>query len=310
MSDKTTIVFLGSPVFACPFLAELAGDDRFEVQAVITQEDKPSGRKMILTPTPVKTMALQLGIEVFQPAKLNKDQTLIAHLTALKPDFLVVVAYGQILSQKILDIPGIKAINVHGSILPKYRGASPIEQSILNNDTVTGLSIMEMVLKMDAGAVYSVIPEPIAPHEDSQTLRLKLAALGHKALPEILLKIQNQQLTPVPQDENQATYCQKITKSDGLCNPLTESAAEIYTKYRAFIIWPGIYISVKGKKLKLLDVIPSPEGSAAPGSFLIDNDKILLGCREGNLLVRQLQLEGKKAQSAKDFLTGNRHLLD
>jgi methionyl-tRNA formyltransferase len=269
MPDKTTIVFLGSPAFSCPFLAKLVTDDRFDLQAVITQEDKPSGRQMMLTPTPVKVLAGELHLPLFQPHKLNRDKDLIEYLKKLKPDFLVVVAYGQILNQTVLDIPSVKPVNVHGSILPKYRGASPIEQALLNDDRETGLSIMEMVLKMDAGGVYSHLPVKIEPDQDSYSLRLKLAELGSTALPDLLIRIKNRQLTAFPQNEDQATYCQKIIKIDGLCNPLLESSSQIYNKFRAFKIWPGIYLSLNGKSLKLLEISPTPGPNPPAGRCVV-----------------------------------------
>ncbi len=313
MSDKTTIVFLGSPAFSVPFLEKLHSDGRFEVLAVITQEDKPSGRKMIPTPTPVKILATELRLPLFQPHRLNKDQGLIEHLEKLKPDFLVVVAFGQILNQKVLNIPKIKSINVHGSILPKYRGASPIEQALLNGDQATGLSIMEMDLQMDTGAVYEIIEESIATDDNCHTLRQKLAAKGSAALPDILLEIKNGQLTAKPQDDIAATYCQKISKGDGLCTPSNETALQIYNKFRAFIIWPGIYLNLKGKQLKLLEIALSDKQdstSPAPGTFSINGEQLVLGCQKDAIIIKKLQLEGKKPQSAAEFLLGNRHLFD
>ncbi len=312
MSDKTTIVFLGSPDFACSFLDKLSRDSRFEVLAAITQEDKPSGRKKILTPTPVKKLALSLGIPVFQPPRLNKDLELIEHLRVLNPDFLLVVAYGQIVSQKVLDLPKIKAINVHGSLLPAYRGASPIEQSLLNGDSETGLSIMEMVLMMDAGPVFTTIRQQILPTDNDLTLRQKLSEKGSSALPDILMQIKTGQLQGQPQDQSKVTFCQKINKTDGLIDPLTQTARQIFNRYRAFILWPGIFLNFQGKQLKLLSLQPAADNLPAPspGKFHSIENRLYLGCLEGTLEILSLQLEGKTAQNTEIFLRGNRHLFD
>jgi methionyl-tRNA formyltransferase len=308
MPDQTTIVFLGSPGFACPFLETLAADPRFLIQAVISQEDKPAGRKKILTPTPVKALAQQLNLPVFTPEKLNRDELLLEKIKKLKPDFLLVVAYGQILNQRVLNLPSIKSINVHGSILPKYRGASPIEQALLAGDRETGLSIMEMSLKMDTGAVYTVIRENIQPDDNNQTLRQRLSAKGAAEIGEILLKIKEGKLSAAPQDDSQASYCQKISKTDGLINPLEQTASAVYNRFRAFWGWPGIYLHHRSKSIKLLE-IKTIDRTITPGQFEIIDNQIFLGCREGSIQILQLQPEGKNPQTAEVFLRGNLHLL-
>lgn len=307
MAEKTTLVFLGTPDFACPFLDALAKDDRFEIIGVVTQEDKPVGRKKILTPPPVKSLSLQLGLPVYQPPKLNKDAELIEKLTKLAPDFLLVIAFGQILSSKVLAIPKIKPVNVHGSILPKYRGASPIEQALLNGDSETGLSIMEMALEMDAGGVYSVIKCHIEPDETNITLRQKLSQIGAQKLGDILMEIKNGKLFPLPQDPSGVTFCQKITRENGLVNPSLQSAKEIYNRWRAFQPWPGIFIKLMDKQLKLLKVEPDAQKIIPPGQFHIEENSLFLGCQTGTLQILEIQLEGKNAQDIKTFLQGNLH---
>ena len=306
MPDKTTLIFLGTPEFSCPFLEQLARDERFEVLAVITQEDKPQGRKKILTPTPVKTTAERLGLKVFQPIRLNKDQELIYQLKQMSADFLLVIAYGQILSSNVLALPKIKPINVHGSILPQYRGASPIEQALLNGDNETGLSIMEMVPAMDAGPVYSFIRSQIAPDDTDLTLRQKLAHLGSLQLPDILLSIKNGKLQAIEQEEAQATFCSKITREQGQITPATQTADEIYNTWRAFYPWPGIFLNLKGKNLKLINIKPALSETIAPGKFQIEQNRLFMGCNEGTIEILQLQMEGKTIQDSKTFLGGNR----
>ncbi len=310
MSEKIKLVFLGTPEFATPFLEQLHSDHRFELTAVITQEDKPAGRKKILTPSSVKETAQHLGIPVYQPPKLNKAIEILEHLEKVRPDFLVVVAFGQILNQRVLQIPIIQAINVHGSILPKYRGASPIEQAILNDDEKTGLSIMSMGLTMDTGPVYDVIETDIFPEENHLSLRQRLSQLGSKLLPELLIKIKTGQLTSRPQDESKASYCQKISKQDGLVDPQSLTAQQIYNRFRAYYGWPGIYLDFQGKTLKLLSIsmVQSPKLSA--GKYQIDEKRLFLGCLEGTLEILELQLAGKTAQTSAKFLSGNQHLFD
>lgn len=305
---RLKIVFLGTPDIACPFLEKLATDSRFEVQAVITQEDKKVGRKQLLTPPPIKNTATRLGLPVYQTPKLNKDTPLIEMLQKLAPDFLIVVAFGQILSSKILELPRIKPINVHGSTLPAYRGATPIEQALLNGDTATGLSVMEMDKTMDTGPIYEYYDLPIAPEDNDSTLRIKLAALGAPKLPDTLCKIADGSLKSTPQIEEKATYCAKIVKENGEIHPESETAEQIINKFRAYYVWPGIFMKVKDKIVKILE-ISLHEGSLPGGKFEINGGKILLGTTSGVLEITKLQLEGKNPQSAREFINGNRQIL-
>lgn len=316
MLEQIKIVFLGTPDFACPILKALHQDQRFKILAVITQEDKKVGRKQVLTPPPVKSVAQELGLTVYQPLKLNKDSELIESIKAMQPDFLVVVAYGQILSQKVLDLPKICPINIHGSILPKYRGASPIETSLLNGDKITGISIMKMVLEMDAGPYYTQHKLNVEPFDNSQTLREKLSQLAAKHLPDDLLRIAKVEILATAQEPRDISFCHKIAKEDGLISPVNESVEQIHNKFRAYYIWPGVYMKVKDKTLKLLDLAPatyeeidSLNLSADPGAFNISAGQIFLGCQNGIIKINRLQLEGKNALNAWEFLAGNKSLL-
>lgn len=308
MLEKIKIVFLGTPDIACPFLEKLAQDHRFQLQAVITQEDKPFGRKKILTPPPVKITATQLSLPIFQPIKLNKDEALLQHLTELAPDFLVVVAYGQILNKKVLSLPKLKPINVHGSILPLYRGASPIEQALLNGDKKTGLSIMEMEIKMDTGPVYKILECPISDSDDNNSLRKKLSEQGSAQLPDILVNIFEKKLTAQPQDESSATYCQKISKQDGLIHPLQLTSEQILNRLRAFSTWPGIFLNLQEKNLKLTKLSLNSDHHLSPGQFQILQNRLFLGCQTGTLEILELQMEGKNIQNTASFLNGHRQL--
>ncbi len=308
MDKPIKIVFLGTPEFSCLFLIELSKDKRFQVCAVISQENKKIGRKQILTPPPIKILADQLNLPVFQTAKLNKDLELIEKIRSYHPDFLVVIAFGQILSSSILAIPAIKAINVHGSILPKYRGASPIEQALLNGDQETGLSVMEMAKTMDTGAVYEVYREKIEANDNNQSLRDKLSKSGATRLPQTLIEIFQQNLHSTPQDESQATYCSKISKEDGLIEGKSMPAQQIINKYRAYSTWPGIYLKTHDKFLKLHQ-IQNTNLQISSGQFSYDNQYIYLGTTTTAIQINSLQLEGKTIQDSKTFLQGNKNIL-
>lgn len=309
MPTPVKIVFLGTPDFAVPILANLAADKRFEIVAVITQEDKPVGRHQILTPSPVKKLAIELNLPVFQPIRLNRDQDLLEKIQSWKIDFLVVVAYGQILSQKVLNLPSVKPINIHGSILPKYRGASPIEQSLLNSDTETGISIMEMTAKMDEGPVYEIHKIPIEDTDNNSTIRQKSSQLAANVLPNSLIKIKEGEISPMAQDESLTSYCQKISKQDGQINPKVETAKHIIGKFKAFTPWPGIFIKLQEKNCKIIQVKISNKSLPA-GEFLIENKQLFLGTSNQSLEILQLQLEGKKTMSTNEFLIGNSRLFN
>lgn len=298
------IAFLGTPEIACPSLESLISDDRFKVLCVITQPDQKIGRQQVLTATPIKQVALKHNLEVFQPEKLRKDQKLIGHLKNLELDFLVVIAYGQILSKETLDIAKIAPINVHGSILPKYRGASPIEQALLNGDKETGISIMKMDEKMDEGPVYQIYTLPITTEDNNHTLRTKMGILSAEKLPETLIKIASTEFTAQPQDHSQATYCQKINKPDGFINPSTESAENIFHKFQAYFSWPNITWNYQNKNFKIHN-LKIVDQVLNPGKIKINKNQLLVGTTTKALEILEIQMEGKKALSIKDFLSGN-----
>jgi methionyl-tRNA formyltransferase len=308
-NSSLKIAFLGTPNIACPTLEKLIEDPRFEVLAVITQPDQKVGRKQILTAPPVKELAEQHQVPVFQPAKLRKDQELLKHLKNLQLDFLIVIAYGQILSKETLEIPKIAPINIHGSILPKYRGASPIEQALLNGDSETGISIMQMSEKMDEGAVYQIFKLSINQTDNNFSLREKMAELSANKLPETLLKIASGKLQPTEQNHQEATYCQKISKQDGLINPLTESAEEIFHKFQAYFTWPGITWNHQNRNFKLLKVAYNSQ-TLKPGTTQITKDQFLLGTTSTALEILEIQMEGKKALPIKEFISGNKQFFN
>lgn len=299
------IIYFGTPQFAVPPLKALSENENCEILAVITQPDKPVGKKQILTHSEVKIAGEQLGLPVFQP-KNKKELTAI--LKNFKADFYVVIAYGMILSPEILAMPQISCINVHGSLLPKYRGASPIQETLLNGDAVGGITLIKMAEKMDQGPIYLIRKVNIEPNDNFPLLAEKLSNLTAELLPLALEDIMGGILTPIPQNEKNSSYCHKISKQDGLID-WTKTSREIINKLHAYTPWPGIYTIIDGKKLNILDAEESTL-KIPPGKVKIEDNKILFGTQNGSLLVKELQLEGKKPMKSKDFLNGQRKLLE
>ena len=300
------ILFLGTPAFAVPILEAL--HENFEVVGVVTQPDKPAGRKLALTTPPVKTKALELGLPVFQPEKaseipgLTEDQ----HI-----DFLITAAYGQILPREALDIPYEDALNVHASLLPKYRGATPLQRALLNGDKETGISIMRMEERLDSGPIFSKRKIDIDPEMRYPDLEKLASSIGATLLLEVLN--QYERIHPISQDEQEASYCGKISKEDGLVDPQKETARQIFDKLRAYSPWPGVYTRFQGEKLSLLDFSPQrrarDEKSFPPGTVFEDEGRVLISCSTGAIALQQVQLEGKKPSVAKDFVNGHRQFI-
>lgn len=310
MSRTIKIVFMGTPDFALPSLQSLIEDEDFDVQAVVTQEDKKVGRKQELTAPPVKQLALKHNIPVFQPSKIKKNAEFLELMKNLKPDVMVVVAYGQILPQSILNIPRFGAVNVHASLLPKYRGASPIEASLLHGDRETGVTIMKMSEELDAGDILDIAKLPINPNDNVESLTVKLSLLGGKILPYVLKDLAENAIHPIPQDSSKATFCHKIQKEDGLINLEQMSAREIFNKWRAYTPWPSVYVMAGEKRLKLIDFDIDETQNIPPGTVKdLTKSTIAIGTSSGTLLPKSLQLEGKKVMTIQEFLAGNRSLL-
>ncbi len=310
MNNKINLIYCGTPEISSSTLEMLVEDSRFKIVAVITQPDKPVGRKHILTSSAIKKSALKFNLPIFQPEKLNKDKKLLEDLKSLNPDFLIVFAYGQILSEEVLQIPRIKPINIHGSLLPKYRGASPIEEALLNNEKEIGISYMEMVKEMDAGSIYQSFKCIINCEDDGITLKHKLAKLAAETCAEMLIKIKTNKLKSISQNESEVSFCHKISKLDGLIDFRQNSTQEIMNKYRAFISWPGINFKIKNKNIKIHQLNLLKTNSIAPGHFQIIDQKIKVGTKDKDLEITQLQMEGKQIQTSKQFLNGYQHLLE
>lgn len=300
--DQIKTIFIGTDKIGIPLLEALAKDDRFDVKLVITQIDKPAGRKMKLTPPPIKITSEELGVKSYQPDNINSSDSLDT-IRKIKPDMIVLMAYGQILSKELLDIPEFGCINVHASILPKHRGASPVQQSLLHQDDVTGISIMKMVEKMDAGPVYATSKIPIEEWDTTISLSDKLAKLTAQKTPEILDEIINADLKAEPQDHKSATYCQKIHKNDGHID-WNEPSSVIAAKIRAFAGWPGTFTFWDKKRVKILSAKPADKPiSDVPGTVFADNG-VFVVCKKGVLELDQIQMEGKNPQSVTEFVKG------
>jgi len=302
-----TIVFMGTAELSCASLRSLARDIRFQIAAVVTQPDKPRGRDLKLQPSPVKALAQKLNLPVLQPVKARVEG-FISELRGLKPDLIVVVAYGQILPQAILDLPKYGCVNVHTSLLPKYRGASPIQSAILDGGTETGVTIMKMDAGLDTGPILSQRSTPILREDNSQTLHDRLAELGAELLVETIPDYVAGKITPQSQAASGATYAAKIKKEDGKID-WSEPAEKILNRLRAFTPWPRVFTFLKGKTKPLLlkiwraDIIHC---SGNAGEVIqTDINGIVVGCGKDALRIVELQLEGGRRMNAQEFLAGH-----
>ena len=301
------LIFMGSPEFSVPSLEHLLINN-YQVAAVFTQPDKPAGRGRALAAPPVKKVAADWGIPVFQPARL-RDAGVVAQIAGLYPDLIIVAAYGQILPQSVLDIPIKGCINVHPSLLPKYRGASPIASAILSGDEFTGISIMQMDAGMDTGPVLARAAVRIAPWDTTGSLTGRLSQVAARLLQEVLVRWVRGEIEPQPQDEAAATYTRQFTKEDGEID-WRQPAADIWRQVRAFNPWPGCYTAWRGKQLRIIEAQPLPDMEAGEAGRVVALAKgtAAFGVQtgQGTLGVLQVQLEGKRTMSAEEFLRGQR----
>ena len=291
------IVFMGTPEYAAKILRALA-EGKFEIAAVFTQPDKPVGRKQILTPSEVKVYAQQHlpTVSIFQPASL-KDDAVAVQIKDLKPDFIVVAAYGKILPQSVLDVA--TCINLHASILPKYRGASPIQSAILAGEKQTGVTAMLMDAGLDTGDMLDFIYTPCESKMSSE-LFSELGELGGELIVKVLKNFEN--LKPQKQDDEQATHCKKISKSDGLFS-FDEEAGQIYNKFRALTPWPGLYLA---SGLKVLSLELSDKSGKNGEILSVEKDHVVVACKGGAVKIYELQEPSKKPTNAKAYINGKR----
>jgi methionyl-tRNA formyltransferase len=301
------IIFMGTAELSCASLAALAGAEKFSVVSVVTQPDKPKGRELKLTPSSVKVLAEKMNLPVLQPPRA-RDENFIFELRELKPDLIVVVAYGQILPPSILDLPRHGCLNVHTSLLPKYRGAAPIQWAIADGERETGVTIMKMDAGLDTGPVLSTRRTPILPADDSQILHDRLAQLGAELLTETIPGYVAGKILPVPQPGEGSTYAAKIKKEDGHID-WRQPARTIWNRLRAFTPWPGAFTFLPAEPRPQLLKIWKVElvgCSGAPGEILsADRAGIIVGCGHGALRILELQREGGRRMGAAEFLAGH-----
>ncbi|MEK7528850.1 MAG: methionyl-tRNA formyltransferase [Patescibacteria group bacterium] len=301
MGKPISIIFAGTPEFACRALEALIEDKRFSIDMVITQPDKPVGRNLKTTSCPVKQVATKNNILVQQPEKIAsiKDK-----IESIKPDFIVVIAYGQILPQDILSIPRHGSVNVHGSILPKYRGASPIQEALRNGDSETGVSLQLMNKFLDQGDILEQFKLSIKDSDNYLLLSEKLSKLTAEKLPSVLVDFFEQKITTMKQDNSSATYCKKISKEDGLLDFNLEDAVSLVNKVRAFTPWPSCYTFLNKKRIKIVSATHS-EQKINTGEWALTSPKQLgIGTKKGAFIPLILQPEGKKPMSAEEFVRG------
>jgi methionyl-tRNA formyltransferase len=301
------LVFCGTPQFAVPSLEKLAAQG-FDIQLVVTQPDRPQGRGMQLTAPPVKEAANRLGLPVVQPDKIKKNDEFQNQLRALGPDAIIVVGYGRIIPPWMLQFPPYGNINVHASLLPKYRGAAPIQWAIAGGETVTGVTTMRIDEGLDTGDMLLKREMEIRPEDTSETLSPRLAAMGADLLVETLHGLEQGKISATPQDHAQATLAPILKKEDGLMD-FQWTAKEVHNRMRGFQPWPGIYSRFKGKNLKIISAMPVQARTiqAEPGELRITHSQLFLGCASGTVLeLLQVQPEGKKVLPVREFISGYR----
>lgn len=304
------LIFMGTPEFAVPSLERLLLDGH-EIAAVFTQPDKAAGRGKQIHEPPVKTFALEHGIPVHQPAKIKTNEDVRHVFESISPDACVVAAYGKILPEWMLAIPRLGCINVHASLLPKYRGAAPINWVIANGEVETGITIMQMDVGMDTGPLLAQRATPIFEDEPAPQVSARLGRLGAELLSETLQRVERGEIKPTPQDDSEATYAPMLKREDGLID-WRMRAGEIANRVRAFQPWPGTYTDFRGGRLILWrahEVFePVPPDDVEAGRILsLDESGIMISCAGPSALrIEDVQVEGKRRMSARDFANGAR----
>ncbi|MDA2922616.1 methionyl-tRNA formyltransferase [Patescibacteria group bacterium AH-259-L07] len=319
IKGQNNIVFFGTPEFAAVILKMLV-EAELQPAAIVTSSDKPVGRKQILTPSPVKELALQYNLKIFQPETLKNNLEIINNLSLLKPDLFVLAAYGLILPQEILDIPKYGCLNIHPSLLPKYRGASPIQAALLNGDNAIGVTIIVMDEKVDHGPIIANAEFRMQNTEFTYSeLSKQLAELGGKLLIKVLPGYLNGKIKSIPQDHTKATFTKRIKKQDGKID-WSKSAQYIEAMTRAYYSWPTVYSNLtieprkkskisngaSNKRLKVIraDILDVKHNKHPGTIFLTKSKQLAVACGKNALLLKKIQLEGKKPISGKDFLNG------
>jgi methionyl-tRNA formyltransferase len=295
------IIFMGTPDFACPTLKKLI-DQGENLLAVVTQPDRPKGRGQHLMPTPVKELALKHDISVLQPQKV-RDPEFVEIVRELKPDVIVVVAFGQILPKSLLDIPPHGCINVHASLLPRYRGAAPLNWCIINGETETGVTTMLMDPGLDTGPMLLSQNTSVDENEDITSLHDRMAKMGADLLVETLNCLKSGTVTPQPQNDNDTCYAAMLKKEDGSIN-WHQNARNIHNQVRGMSVWPGAYTAINNQVLKIFRTHVG-YGAGTPGTVLqASKDVLEVACLSGSIFIKELQLAGKKRMGTANFLAG------
>lgn len=302
------IVFMGTPSFAVPSLRALV-EAGYEIAAVVSQPDRPKGRKKVLTPPPVKEAALELGLPVLQPERMRNEEA-IAELATYKPDLIVTAAYGQILPKGVLELPPHGCINVHGSLLPKYRGGAPIQRSIINGEAETGVTIMYMAEGLDTGDMISSVALPIEHDDTAGTMFEKLSIAGAKLLLDTLPPLLRGELKAVPQDESLATYAPNLTREDERID-WNKAALSIYNQVRGLSPMAGAFTMLHGEVFKVWGCQPlEREGSSQPGTIVSASaEGIIVQTGQGQLLLTTIQPAGKRMMQVSDWIQGAREIV-
>jgi methionyl-tRNA formyltransferase len=298
------LVFCGTPAFAVPTLERLV-EAGFTVSLVATQPDRPRGRGMEFASSPVKQKALELDLPITQPEKIKNNGEFREQITGLNPDAIIVVGYGRIIPQWMIDLPPLGNINLHASLLPKYRGAAPIQWAIANGDSMTGVTSMRIDAGLDTGDILLQKQLTIEVHDTALTLGPRLAAIGSELMVDTLIQLQAGTLRPSPQESDKATLAPILKKEDGRID-FHRTADDICNRLRGFQPWPGAFTTFRGKNLNVWQAKPVQRETPL-AELLLENDSLLVGCgNKTSLAIIELQPEGKKRMSAHDFIQGYR----
>jgi methionyl-tRNA formyltransferase len=300
------LVFCGTPQFAVPTLESLVAASH-SVPLVVTQPDRPRGRGMELAASPVKDAAIRLGVPVVQPAAIKNNAEFRGQLEALHPDAIIVVGYGRIIPQWMIDLPRYGNLNLHASLLPKYRGAAPIQWAIANGESITGVTTMRIDAGLDTGDILMQREMAILPDDTAETLAPRLASDGAELMIETLRGLETGQVKPTPQDHSRATLAPILKKEDGRMD-FSRSAYELFNRMRGFRPWPGAFTTFKGKNMQVHRAEPVQSADGLPqGSTAVQDARLVVGCGQDTALnLIEVQLDGKRRMSAQEFINGYR----
>lgn len=310
MPTAFNLVFCGTPRFAVPTLEKLV-EAGYSVPLVVTQPDRPRGRGMEVAVSPVKEAATRLGIDMLQPAAIKNNAEFRERLAAIDPDAIIVVGYGRIIPQWMIDLPRLGNLNLHASLLPKYRGAAPVQWAIANGESTTGATAMRIDAGLDTGDILLQRELPIAAEDTSETLGPKLASIGAELMAETLRGLDRGGIHPTPQDGSKATLAPILTKEDGRMD-FSRSAQELFNRLRGFQPWPGAFTTFKGKTLRVHRAQPAlAPFELTPAEIAIEGTRLLVGCGRNNndasaLELVEVQPEGKRRMTAQEFINGYR----